>query len=119
MMKPNHLVVAALFSGVSSFAFAIGAIAIDDQVGDEEAGYGYSIGYDTKAAAQKRALSECRKHGNANCKVMVWFQECGAYASSRKHYGIGWGSTKEDAEEKALEQCNRDSCEVKVSGCEE
>lgn len=100
-------------------AFAYGAIAVDDEVGEDEPGYGISTGEDTRAAAERAALKECRKAGNTNCKVAVWFQGCGAYAASRKYYGIGYGKTLKIAERMALEQCGRGSCEVKLSECDD
>jgi len=33
--------------------------------------------------------------GNESCKVVVWFDKCGAYASSNEKYGIGWGDSEE------------------------
>lgn len=98
-------------------AFAIGAIAVDDEEGDVEPGYGYVTGYDTKGEASREALKECRKSGNKNCKVVAWFETCGAYASSKKYYGVGWGSTKQKAEAMALEKCEG-TCRVAVSDCE-
>ncbi len=117
-MKFTSVALAALFSCVCQSAFAIGAIAIDDAVGEEEPGFGYSSGYADQASAERRALQECRKHGNQNCKVMVWYATCGAYAASRKYYGIGWGATRKIAENMALNNCARGSCEIKVSQCE-
>ncbi len=118
-MKLRHFLPVALFSLVPATAFAIGAIAVDDEIGEEEPGYGFSTGHRTKEAAFKQALKECRAHGNTNCQSKVWFQECGAYASSRKYYGIGWGSTQRAAEAMALKQCGRNSCTIKVSECED
>ena len=117
-MKLTSVALAALFSCVCYPALAIGAIAIDDVVGEDEPGFGYSTGYNDQASAEKRALQECRKHGNGNCKVMVWYATCGAYAASSKYYGIGWGVTRQIAEKQALDQCARRSCQIKVSQCE-
>jgi len=111
------LTVLAISMPVSAFAY--GAIAVDDEVGEDEPGYGIATGEDTRAAAERAALKECRKAGNTNCKVAVWFQGCGAYAASRKYYGIGYGKTLKIAERMALEQCGRGSCEVKLSECDD
>jgi hypothetical protein len=111
------LTVAAMTFHLS--AMATGAIAVDDQVGDDEIGYGIATGEDSRSAAEREALKECRKAGNSNCKIAVWFEGCGAYAASRKYYGIGYGKTLKIAERKALEQCGQRSCEVKVSECDE
>jgi hypothetical protein len=100
-------------------AMATGAIAVDDQEGDTEPGYGISSGQADKAAAQRVALSECKKAGNKSCKVVVWFEGCGAYAASSKYFGVGYGKTQAIAEKKALAECGKSSCEVKVSDCDE
>lgn len=99
-------------------AFATGAIAVDDQVGDDEPGYGLVVGHDDKESASKAALKECRKAGNKACKVVVWFEKCGAYASSKKYYGVGWGATEAAATKMALSKCGNSACEVKVAECE-
>ena len=99
-------------------AMATGAIAVDDEEGDEDVGYGIATGHDSKDAAQKAALAQCRKAGNKNCRIAVWFEGCGAYASSKKYYGVGWGKTLKAAESKALEACGRSSCAVEVSECD-
>lgn len=98
-------------------AFAVGAIAVDDQMGDRDPAYGLSIGEDTKDDAKKQALKFCRENGE-NCKVVVWFETCGAYASSSKYYGYGYGKTKAIATSKALEMCGKKSCELVVADCE-
>ena len=107
------------FMFLPSTVQAIGAIAIDDHVGETDPGYGFSVGYSTKEAAIKRAIEECRKAGNDNCKMKVWFEGCGAYAASRKYFGVGWGRTQAIAESKALQQCSHHRCEIKVSQCDD
>lgn len=115
-MSPSKLLAAVmLFLPLS--AFAIGAIAVDDEEGDEEPGYGYVTGYDSKDEARRGALNECKKSGNKNCKVVAWFETCGAYAVSKKYYGVGWGSTKPKAEAMALEKCEG-KCRIAISDCE-
>lgn len=120
-MKISNLFYAACFSCalIPATAQAIGSIAIDDRVGEDEPGYGISVGYATKEEAIKRALQECRKAGNTNCKMRVWFEGCGAYAASNQYFGVGWGRNQEIAEEKALQQCGNKHCEIKVSECDE
>lgn len=118
-MKWRNLLFVAALASISSHAFAVGAIAVDDEMGEDEPGYGFSYGYDNKEAAMKRALQECRKHGNTNCKVKVWFNGCGAYAASQRYYGVGWGSNKRTAESNALKQCGNRNCEIKISECDQ
>jgi hypothetical protein len=100
-------------------AFAAGAIAVDDDEGDsaKEAGYGIVTGEASRDAAGAAAMRKCRAEGNKNCKVVVRFDTCGAYANSRKHYGIGWGDTERAARAKALDACGG-GCRILVSECE-
>ena len=118
-MKKMKLLFASLALALPVLSMATGAIAVDDQQGDEEPGYGIAVGKDGKDAAQKAALAECRKAGNKNCKSMVWFEGCGAYASSANFYGVGYGKTQKAAEKMAKDNCGKSSCEVKVSECDE
>lgn len=99
-------------------AFAFGAIAVDDEEGDTDVGYGIVTGMDSEKEAKAAALKECKASGNENCTVAVWFKECGAYANSRNHSGIGYGKTKQIAEKKALDECGVKACKIVVSDCE-
>lgn len=100
-------------------AFAVGAIAVDDDVGDADPGYSIATGQDSEAAAKKAALAKCKSSGNDNCKVAVWFKGCGAYASSKKYSGAGWGKTEEAAKANALEKCGSPKCKIQVSECDD
>jgi hypothetical protein len=102
-------------------ALAVGAIAVDDEVGlsSGEVGFGYVIGAEDKKEAERGALRECRKQGNDSCKVAVWFDQCGAYAASEKHSGIGYGRSKEIARHQALDDCGSEHCRIVVAECEE
>ena len=104
-----------LFMPLSAFAY--GAIAVDDEVDDHDPAYGISIGEDSKADAKREALELCREDGD-HCKVIMWFETCGAYASSNKYYGYGYGRTEAIATRKALEMCGNRNCEVLVADCE-
>lgn len=112
---------AVLFLSLSflfySSAFAYGAIAVDDSVGETDPAYGFATGKDTKEKAQRQAMKYCKEHGDS-CKVVVWFETCGAYASSKKYYGYGYGSTKAKATADALKMCGIKSCQVIVAECE-
>lgn len=119
MMKSSRVLFLTLSLIAPLTAFAYGAIAVDDEVGDDEPGYGISVGEDTKEAAQKAAIKYCKEHGNEHCKSVVWFKQCGAYAASKKYYGYGYGPTKAVASQKALEMCAHDSCKVAVADCED
>lgn len=117
-MKKVKKLLLAIALVLPAMAMATGAIAVDDEEGGE-AGYGISSGQANKAAAQRVALSECKKVGNDNCKVVVWYEGCGAYAASSKYYGVGYGKTLSIAEKNALDECGKSSCEIKVSDCDE
>jgi Domain of unknown function (DUF4189) len=117
-MKKSAAILLSLTLAFSSNAFAIGAIAVDDSVGDTEPGYGISVGEETEAAAKKAAMKLCKSE-NDSCKIVGWFKTCGAYASSKKYYGYGFGKTKAIATKAALEMCGQNSCAVVVAECEE
>jgi hypothetical protein len=99
-------------------AFAIGAIAVDDNESLAVPGYGLVTGRDSKGSAQRDALKLCAKAGNDGCEVVAWFETCGAYAASQKFYGVGWGSTRDAAEGMAMGNCGNDNCEILISECE-
>ena len=120
LKKKAIAAVAALLASltISSPAFAYGAIAVDDERGEREPGYGFSVGHGSEDGAKRAALKACRESGNHHCKVAVWFKRCGAYATSSHYYGYGFGDTKSTATRKALDSCGRKSCEVVVAKCE-
>ena len=116
-MKSIRTAVLALSLLSSLPALAMGAIAVDTEHGQKAGDEGYGIGWGTsRNAASADALRECQSAGNTNCKVLVWFETCGAYASNRTTYGTGWGRTQEDAEAMALTKCGR--CKIVLSECE-
>jgi len=122
LKKLSSLVVALSLSltlAAPSSVFAFGAIAVDDEEGEAEPGYGIATGESSESAAKSAALKECRNSGNKNCKVAVWFKKCGAYAASKKYSGTGFGDSKKAAESKALSECGDKSCKVVVSDCDE
>jgi hypothetical protein len=102
-----------------TLSFAIGAIAIDDEQGDYAAGYGVSTGNDTKSEAQREAMRLCREAGNEDCRVVAWFETCGAYAASKTYYGAGWGATARAAQRMALDKCGSANCRIIQTECEE
>jgi hypothetical protein len=116
------LVRAAAFVTVLAFpaaAFAAGAIAVDDVEGMEhhETGFGTAINEANGDEAAAAAMRECRSTGNENCRVVLRFNKCGAYAVSRDHFGVGTGRTQRAAERDALDGCGA-GCRVAVSECE-
>lgn len=116
-MKSTKLFLAAMLLSAASFnAFALGAIAVDDEAGSTDVGYGVVVGMDSQEEAKAAALKECKSAGNS-CKVALWFKKCGAYANSKEHSGIGYGDTKAIASSEALAACGSD-CKVQVAECE-
>jgi hypothetical protein len=94
------------------------SIAISDArgVAGGDAGYGVGQG-DSQADANEGAMHECRTHGNANCKLVLTYGMCGAYASSMNHAGTGMGRTAVEASKNALDACAHDNCKVVVADC--
>lgn len=117
MKFPLALLASILFAMHGS-VFAVGAIAVDDEVGETDPYYGFATGEDSKEDARKMAMQYCREAGGANCRVVVWFETCGAYAASKKYYGYGYGKTKAKATSDALERCANKNCQVVVAECE-
>lgn len=122
MTNKNLLTAAAtaLFLGATApAAWAAGAIAVYDEAETDPSDVGYGVGFgETREEAAAEAMSECRKAGNAQCKVAVRFDSCGAYAASKQHYGVGWGENLLIAEANALAQCGA-NCQIVVSDCDD
>jgi hypothetical protein len=115
------LLAAGMFAGASTgIAFAFGAIAVDDSYGEEPsgAGYGFATQYSSKNEASAGAVEACQSEGNSNCKVVLTFEKCGAYAASRNNYGTGTGATMAAAEKAALTDCGEGTCVAIISDCE-
>ena len=101
-----------------AFASSVDAIAVDDDENTRGGNAGWGTGEgDTAKEAQEMALKNCRKSGNKGCEVAVTYKQCGAYASSRKHAGIGTGASEKEAKAKAMDDCGNDSCKIVVSDC--
>ncbi len=101
-------------------AFAVGAIAVDDEEGDKASDVGYYVatGEDSEGAAKKAAMKGCRELGMKNCKIGVWFTKCGAYAASKENYGYGTGKSKQAASDAAIDGCGQKSCKVVAAECD-
>ena len=93
-----------------------GAIAVDLEKPDQDPYYGIGGG-NTEDEAKESSLQFCRDAGGKACKPVVAYQECGAYAASRKNGGWGINTTQKTAEAKALSGCDDDSCKIVVSDC--
>ena len=116
-MKKTAALLLSLSFLFQGSAFAIGAIAVDDSVGEKDPAWGIATGEDSEGAAKAAAMKLCKENGE-NCKVVGWFKTCGAYASSRKYYGYGFGATKAIATTAAMEMCGQNSCQLITAECE-
>jgi hypothetical protein len=114
------VLVLSLLAFTTGSSLAAGAIAVDDSVGESasETGYGFATGEDTREDAAREALKQCRAHGNRDCKVVVRFDKCGAYANNRRVYGVGWGRTLAEASNMALDKCGAGNCRIVVADCD-
>ena len=61
-------------------------------------------------------MRRCRQEGK-NCRVVVRFDKCGAYAVSHGHFGVGWGTSLRTAQAMSLKECGS-NCRVVVAECE-
>ncbi len=76
--------------------------------------HGWAYDYTSRAQAQDRAMSECRRHA-ADCVSAVWFRNaCGALAVGPQAYGAGWGSNRGQAESAAIKSCGRYSSDCVI-----
>lgn len=119
-MKRNMWTALAMVCALASpmASMAAGAIAVDDHRGETDPGYGFSLGNGSREEAARDAMRQCRQNDNDDCKVVVRFDSCGAYATSSKYYGVGWGESRREAERMALADCGRSSCAVIIAKCE-
>jgi len=94
------------------------SIAVSDArgVAGGDAGYGVGQG-DSQAESNEGAMHECTSHHNTNCKLVLTYEICGAYASSANHAGTGTGRSAVEASKNALDACAHDSCKVVVADC--
>ena len=119
-LTASLVLAASLALASTGAAWSWGAIAVDDSYGDEPSGVGY--GFATEASSRQEAstgaLEVCRSEGNTECKVVIAFRACGAYAASHTNYGIAQAATLAAAEKRALVECDGADCIVVVSGCE-
>jgi hypothetical protein len=107
---------ATSFMATSAYAAGWGAIAADEVIGEKDPYYGVGGG-DAKGEAEKNAMKFCKEAGGKKCEVLVTYQQCGAYAASKKYSGVGTAATKKLAEAKALSACNNSNCSIAASDC--
>ncbi len=98
--------------------FAWGAIAIDFATPSRSPDFGLGGGQ-KEDEAKEAAIEYCEEAAgkNAMCKVVVTYQQCGAYAAKKNGGGYGINNTKKTAEAKAISGCDDDACKIVVSDC--
>ncbi len=121
LLKFRLIAVVSAFSLMGSVSIAHaddwGAISVDLEKVERSPYYGLGGG-DTEAEATKNAMKFCAEAGGKQCKTVVTYNQCGAYAANNRNGG-GWGKseTKKTAESQAMAACNHDSCKLLVSDC--
>lgn len=87
---------------------------------DGRSNFGYAVGMATGEAAEITALGEC----GPGCRlILMGAARCVAYARSGpgNAYGAGSGATRDEASDKAWNECNQrvpaDSCSIRVAQC--
>ena len=93
-----------------------GAIAVDDERGERDPAYGVGGGA-SRGEAERNAMKFCRENSTRKCEVVVTYQQCGAYASSRNYYGKATAATEQAVKERALSECGQRSCKIIVADC--
>lgn len=118
MKRMMALIVAATLAAPLG-AYAVGAVAVDDMLGDRptEVGYFIAAGKRTAEQAKQAALHGCREQGYKHCRIGVWYATCGAYASSLLTNAYGVGKSREAASHAALKACGK-TCEIIAAECE-
>ncbi len=110
--------IALLALGVQAGAHANGALAIDENQGDQ---YGFAYNHPSMGAAEQRALNECGR----GCSVVLRFSSgCAAYAADQARgstaYGWATAGSAGTAQGNAMNECRSRggrSCQVRVWGC--
>ncbi len=115
--------VAVGLSAVMGFALMSGSARAECTIGDcwgavafgSGGAWGYAVNHPSRSAAGEAASEEC----GSGCRVLTFHNSCAAYAAGSGGYGWGNASTREEAEETAMEQCRSlgGGCAVKVYGC--
>jgi hypothetical protein len=105
-----------LFASVSASADSWGAISIDLKTAETEPYFGVGGG-GSEDEATANAQKFCAEAGGAECKTVVTYQQCGAYAASKTGGGWGKSTTQKTAEDQAMAGCNDDGCKIVTSDC--
>lgn len=120
IMKKSILTITFCLFTILTTQAQYASLAIDQNAGER---YGWAVEYETRAEADKRALSECEKNGS-ECHIVLRFNGgCGAYVVERGNnslYGWGTGNTEAIAKSRAMEEARirgGKDLVVRVWGC--
>ena len=120
----QHLRVGLVATGVLTLGLSLataavaeewGAIAVDLGKFERDPYHGIGGG-DSEKEAVANSMKFCRESGGPNCKLVVTYNACGAYAASRSDGAWGKGQTKKEAESRALANCSG-GCKLVVADC--
>ncbi len=96
-----------------------GAIAIDSSV--SSGGVGVSTDMKSQRAAEKKAITECKKSGGTkNCRLQISYDnQCAVIAWGDTYYNTANAQTINQASELALAQCskNTSNCKIYYTNC--
>ena len=121
----RNLSAATICLGVAVAAAGFGGAEAQQQTWvavatDGRSNFGYAVGMATSKAAEITALGEC---GQGCRLILMGAARCVAYARSGpgNAYGAGSGATRDEASDKAWNECNQrvpaDSCSIRVAQC--
>lgn len=125
MTPARRAAAATIRLAVSTVLLALGAAQAQQQTWvavatDGGRNFGYAVGMATSEAAEITALGEC----GTGCRlVLMGVARCVAYARSGpgNAFGAGSGATRDEASDKAWNECNQrvpaDSCSIRVAQC--
>ena len=85
------------------------AAGIDQGIFRSRVSVGSALKYASKSAAERAAVSECRKNGVSGCKVVSTFTGCGYITTSNNAENVAWGMGP-------TAQAAYDNCYARVQG---
>lgn len=124
-MTPARRTAVTIRLAVATALIALGAAQAQQQTWvavatDGKSNFGYAVGMATSEAAEMTALGEC----GTGCRlVLMAAARCVAYARSGpgNAFGAGSGATRDEASDKAWNECNQrvpaDSCSIRAAQC--
>ena len=121
MMRRNVMVAAFAFGLIASTSLAAvaadwSAIAVDFRDDMSRTAWGIGRG-ESMAEAGTAAMAFCAKSGGGNCRTVVSYTNCGAFAAGKSSVGYGMADSQKMAETNALAGCGASSCKIVVSDC--